>query len=80
MWNNAEQLLRQYYYWQKAAEQKMFQSFATTKQENFKVMIENIVGQIEDLTDDGKYVQAVSISTFFYELHTNRFDVSAKNV
>ncbi|XP_035781847.1 GPI ethanolamine phosphate transferase 1-like isoform X2 [Anopheles albimanus] len=58
MWNNAEQLLRQYYYWQKAAEQKMFQSFATPKQENFKVMIENIVGQIEDLTDDGKYVQA----------------------
>uniref|UniRef100_A0A2M4CHZ2 GPI ethanolamine phosphate transferase 1 n=1 Tax=Anopheles darlingi TaxID=43151 RepID=A0A2M4CHZ2_ANODA len=58
MWNNAEQLLQQYYHWQKEAEQKTFQSLATTKQNNFKIMIENFVGQIESLTEEGKYIQA----------------------
>uniref|UniRef100_A0A2M4BCR0 GPI ethanolamine phosphate transferase 1 n=1 Tax=Anopheles marajoara TaxID=58244 RepID=A0A2M4BCR0_9DIPT len=68
MWNNAEQLLQQYYYWQKEAEQKMFQSLATTKQKNFKIMIENFVGQIENLTEEGKYIQAQKLCDMLMSL------------
>uniref|UniRef100_A0A2M3Z3S6 GPI ethanolamine phosphate transferase 1 n=1 Tax=Anopheles braziliensis TaxID=58242 RepID=A0A2M3Z3S6_9DIPT len=68
MWSNAEQLLQQYYYWQKEAERKMFQSLATTKQKNFKIMIENFVGQIENLTEDGKYIQAQKLCDMLMSL------------
>ncbi|XP_050082926.1 GPI ethanolamine phosphate transferase 1 [Anopheles aquasalis] len=68
MWNNAEQLLQQYYYWQNEAEQKMFQSLATTKQKNFKIMIENFVGQIENLTEEGKYIQAQKLCDMLMSL------------
>ncbi|KFB53214.1 AGAP003222-PA-like protein [Anopheles sinensis] len=62
MRNNADQLLQQYYRWQKETEGKMLQWLTLPKQTNLKDEINNLLDKIETATTRKDYVEVQNLT------------------
>uniref|UniRef100_A0A182VQS3 GPI ethanolamine phosphate transferase 1 n=1 Tax=Anopheles minimus TaxID=112268 RepID=A0A182VQS3_9DIPT len=61
MRSNAEQLLSQYYRWQRESEGKMLQWLMSTKQTGFKVLIEALQTEIAEAAHNKRYTEVQSL-------------------
>ncbi|XP_053657780.1 GPI ethanolamine phosphate transferase 1 [Anopheles marshallii] len=74
MRNNAEQLLSQYYRWQRQSEGKMLQWLISTKQTGFKVLIEALQAEIADAAHRKHYTEVQSLCKMLIDTTLNAIE------
>uniref|UniRef100_A0A182M7J9 GPI ethanolamine phosphate transferase 1 n=1 Tax=Anopheles culicifacies TaxID=139723 RepID=A0A182M7J9_9DIPT len=74
MRTNAEQLLAQYYRWQRESEGKMLQWLMSTKQTGFKVLIEALQTEIADAAHHKRYTEVQSLCKMLIDTTLNAIE------